>query len=147
MTRTMAGPAPDVTLADPPRGPANPWNALWTLMVGYFMIPVDASARRRRRPDNPGQAETPDYDMVIWLTSAYLLAYAVPLLMAGRLGDRFGLKNLYLIGLAVFTAGLVVVRPVRASIEMLIAARVVQGIGADVADPADLVADHPDFPA
>ena len=37
------------------------------------------------------------------MTSAYLLAYAVPVLITGRLGDRFGPKNLYLLGLTVFT--------------------------------------------
>ena len=40
---------------------------------------------------------------VVWVTSAYMLAYAVPVLITGRLGDRYGPKNLYLLGLTVFT--------------------------------------------
>ena len=75
-----------------------------------------------------------DLNAVLWVTSAYLLAYAVPLLITGRLGDRFGPKNLYLGGLVIFTlasawcgfAG---------SIEMLIVARVFQGLGASLMTP------------
>ncbi len=115
---------------------ANPLNALWALMVGYFMIPVDASVVAVANPTIMTRLGT-NYDMVIWLTSAYLLAYAVPLLMAGRLGDRFGLKNLYLIGLAVFTAASLWCG-LSGSIEMLIAARVIQGIGAALLTPQTL---------
>ena len=103
MTRSMAGPTPDVSLADPPRGPVNPWNALWAMMVGFFMILVDSTIVAVANPSIMDALEITDYDTVIWVTSSYLLAYAVPLLLAGRLGDRYGPKNLYLAGLAIFT--------------------------------------------
>ena len=82
---------------------ANPWHALWAMMVGFFMILVDATIVAVANPSIMDDLRT-DYDAVIWVTSAYLLAYAVPLLLAGRLGDRYGPKNLYLVGLVVFTA-------------------------------------------
>jgi EmrB/QacA subfamily drug resistance transporter len=114
----------------------NPWHALWAMMVGFFMILVDATIVAVANPSIMDQLDA-DYDAVIWVTSAYLLAYAVPLLLAGRLGDRFGPRNLYLVGLAVFTfaslgCGLA------GSIGVLIAARVVQGLGAALLTPQTL---------
>ena len=83
---------------------------------------------------------------VVWVTSAYLLAYAVPVLITGRLGDRFGPKNLYMTGLIVFTlaslwCGLT------GSIEMLIGARVVQGLGASMITPQTMAIITRIFPA
>ncbi|CQD18219.1 drug transporter [Mycolicibacterium conceptionense] len=114
----------------------SPWNALWAMMVGFFMILVDATIVAVANPTIMEELGA-DYDGVIWVTSAYLLAYAVPLLVAGRLGDVYGPKNLYLAGLAVFT-GASLWCGLAGSIEMLIAARVVQGIGAALLTPQTL---------
>ncbi|MFJ6374755.1 DHA2 family efflux MFS transporter permease subunit [Pseudarthrobacter oxydans] len=112
---------------------AKPWPALWSLVIGFFMILIDTTIVSVA---NPRIMEGLDADInsVIWVTSAYLLAYAVPLLITGRLGDRFGPKKLYLSGLVVFTlaslwCGL------SGDVETLIAARVLQGLGAAIMTP------------
>jgi EmrB/QacA subfamily drug resistance transporter len=115
------------------------------MLVGFFMILVDATIVAVANPsimDKLGAS----YDEVIWVTSAYLLAFAVPLLVAGRLGDRFGPKNLYLLGLSVFTAASLWCG-LAGSIGMLIAARVVQGVGAALLTPQTLSTITRIFPA
>jgi EmrB/QacA subfamily drug resistance transporter len=115
------------------------------MLVGFFMILVDATIVAVANPSIMGKLGA-SYDSVIWVTSAYLLAYAVPLLVAGRLGDRYGPKNLYLLGLTVFTAASLWCG-LAGSIEMLIAARVVQGIGAALLTPQTLSTITRIFPA
>ncbi|KQR53413.1 multidrug MFS transporter [Leifsonia sp. Leaf336] len=117
-----------------------PWPALWALVIGFFMILIDTTIVSVANPSiMKGLDLGTDYNAVIWVTSAYLLAYAVPLLITGRLGDRFGPKNIYLIGLVIFTlasawCGFSGALP-GGGIGMLIAARVVQGLGAALMTP------------
>jgi EmrB/QacA subfamily drug resistance transporter len=66
-----------------------------------------------------------------WVINAYLIAFAGFLLLAGRLGDLFGRKRVYLIGLAIFV-GASVLCGFSFSQPMLVAARFVQGIGGAV---------------
>jgi EmrB/QacA subfamily drug resistance transporter len=110
-----------------------PWPALIALCIGFFMILVDTTIVTVATPAIITDLHA-DVNAVVWVTSAYLLAYAVPVLITGRLGDRFGPKNLYLIGLALFT-GASLWCGLTASVEMLIVARVFQGFGASMMTP------------
>ena len=111
----------------------NPWLALFALVVGFFMILLDMTIVAVANPAIMTDLST-DISNVIWVTSAYLLTYAVPLLVTGRLGDKYGPKNIYLIGLAIFT-GASLWCGLSGSIGMLIAARAAQGIGAALMTP------------
>lgn len=110
-----------------------PWPALWALVLGFFMILIDTTIVSVANPRIMEGLRT-DINSVIWVTSAYLLAYAVPLLITGRLGDRFGPKNLYLTGLVVFTLASAWCG-FSGDITQLIVARVFQGLGASMMTP------------
>ena len=66
-----------------------------------------------------------------WSVNAYLLAFAAPLIALGRLADIVGRRKIVLLGTGLFAAASAVCGFAQ-SIEMLIAARVVQGIGASM---------------
>jgi EmrB/QacA subfamily drug resistance transporter len=122
-----------------------PWPALFALCLGFFMILVDTTIVTVATPAIISDLHA-DVNSVVWVTSAYLLAYAVPVLITGRLGDRFGPKNLYLVGLTVFTLASLWCGLTN-SIGMLIAARVVQGLGASMLTPQTMAVITRIFPS
>lgn len=110
-----------------------PWAALWTLVLGFFMILIDTTIVSVANPTIMVSLNT-DMTATLWATSAYLLAYAVPLLITGRLGDRFGPRRVYLIGLTVFALSSLACG-LSPTIEVLVIARVFQGFGAALMTP------------
>jgi EmrB/QacA subfamily drug resistance transporter len=72
-----------------------------------------------------------------WTVNAYVLAYAVLLLTGTALGDRFGRKRMFIVGLSVFTAASALAGLAR-STDLLVAARAVQGAGAAILTPLTL---------
>jgi EmrB/QacA subfamily drug resistance transporter len=123
----------------------DPWPALWALVLGFFMIMVDTTIVSVATPAIIENLHA-EVNAVVWVTSAYLLAYAVPVLITGRLGDRYGPKNLYLTGLTVFTLASLACGLTN-SVEGLIIARVVQGLGASMITPQTMAIITRIFPA
>src|SRR6476659_2358710 len=72
-----------------------------------------------------------------WIVNAYTLTFAVFLLTGAALGDRFGRKRMFIIGLAIFT-GASAAAALAPSTDWLIAARAFQGVGGAIVTPLTL---------
>ena len=106
------------------------WLALVILCVGDLMIVVDTTVVNVALPsirNDLGFSQT----SLAWVVNAYMLTFGGFLLLAGRFGDLFGHRRLFLIGTAAFTTASLVCG-ISTTKGMLIAARAVQGLGGAV---------------
>ena len=106
------------------------WLALFVLCLGDLMIVLDGTIVNVALPsirEALGFSQTG----LVWVVNAYLLTFGGFLLLSGRLGDLFGARRIFLIGIALFTASSVLCG-FSGSQEMLIIARAIQGIGGAV---------------
>ncbi len=116
--------------------PSRAWLTLVLTGVALFMTALDnlvvGVALPSIRDDLGGSIEALE-----WTVNSYTLVFAVLLLLGAALGDRFGRKRMFLVGVWVFTAAsaLAALAP---SIEALVAARAVQGAGAAIVTPLTL---------
>src|ERR1700716_1702904 len=106
------------------------WLALYVLCAGSLMIVLDMTIGNVALPSirtDLGFSET----SLAWVVNAYLLTFGGFLLLAGRLGDLFGHRRLFLIGTTAFTVASLVCG-ISSTPGVLIAARAVQGVGGAV---------------
>ena len=110
--------------------------AFVAICLGYFAIILDGSVLNVAIPAIRADLHA-SLASAQWVLNAYTLTLAGLLLTAGALGDRIGLRRMLLLGTIVFTAasGACAAAP---SVPVLIAARVVQGLGAAALLPATL---------
>lgn len=112
--------------------------------LGQFMVLLDNTIVGAALPDMQQQLHT-GLTGLQWIVDAYVLLVAMLLLSGGIFADRFGRKRVYLTGVAVFTAASVLCS-LAPSLGWLVAARVLQGVGAAALSPASLAllaAAHP----
>lgn len=105
--------------------------AWWTLAgtcMGLFMLMLDSTVVTLALPAIQHDLQASRSELQ-WVINAYLLVTAVLVVTAGRLGDMLGRRRVFLVALCVFSAGLVLAA-LAPSIEVLVAARVIQGAGA-----------------
>ncbi len=106
------------------------WLALIVLCMGELMIVLDTTIVNVALP-SIREALLFTETSLVWVVNAYMLTYGGFLLLGGRLGDLYGQRRLFLLGIALFTFASVVCG-VSNSQGLLIAARAVQGLGGAV---------------
>ncbi|TMF85049.1 MAG: DHA2 family efflux MFS transporter permease subunit [Chloroflexi bacterium] len=115
---------------------ANPWAVLVVLSLGFFMILLDTTIVNIAVPSILSDLNT-SLDQILWVLNAYILVYAVLLITAGRLGDLWSPKYMFVAGLAVFTLASMACGAAQ-NADQLIAFRVVQGVGGAMLTPQTL---------
>ena len=127
------------TTPDPRR-----WLALFVLLIANFMNLIDVTIVNVALPSMRTGLNATD-NQIEWVVAAYILAFALGLLPFGRLGDILGRTNLFLWGVAGFTAASALCG-LAPNIEFLIIARVIQGLAGAMMTPQVLAIATVTFP-
>jgi EmrB/QacA subfamily drug resistance transporter len=109
------------------------WAALAVLLAGMFMSLLDTTIVNVALPTLRTSLDASEATLS-WIISGYALAFGLVLIPAGRIGDRFGHKWVFFVGLALFTAASLACGLAQDSTQLVIA-RVVQGFGGGVFFP------------
>ena len=119
--------------SSPGRVTCNPWSALIVLMSGTFMFVLDFFIVNVALPSIQHGLHAGE-GAIEWVVAGYAISTAVLLVTGGRLGDQFGRRRVFTLGMAIFviTSAACALAPDPAA---LVAARVAQGVGAALMAP------------
>ena len=125
--------------------PRDAWLRLAACAAAAALLQMDGTIVTVALP-SVGEELDADSHALSYVLMAYFLAYAVTLFPGGALVDRIGSRRVALAGLGVFAAG-AVLGALAGSFGVLVASRVVQGVGAGLVSPASLAGAVSGFPA
>jgi len=114
----------------------NPWIVLVVMSLGFFMTLLDLTIVNIAIPDMITRLHA-SLDGVLWVINAYALVLAVLLITAGRLGDLFGQRRMFMVGVTLFTLASAACG-LSPTVGWLIAFRAAQGVGAALLLPQTL---------
>jgi EmrB/QacA subfamily drug resistance transporter len=126
--------APYPTASEPPAAAGHGWRAVSIVLVGAFMALLDTTIVNVALPSIRSGLHASSASLE-WMVSGYALAYGLALVPGGRAGDRFGHKRTFLVGLTMFTLASVACGISQTQRE-IVAARIVQGLGAGLFFPS-----------
>jgi EmrB/QacA subfamily drug resistance transporter len=121
------------------------WKVMAVTSVAVFMALLDVTIVNIAFPDIERSFPDDPVANLSWILNAYNVVFAAALVPSGRLADRFGRRRMFLYGVLLFLAASVVCG-LAGSIEVLVAARVFQALGAAVLTPSSLSLILPEFP-
>lgn len=110
------------------------WRALGVLLIGMFMSLLDATIVNVALP-TIRTSLTASEATLSWIISGYALAFGLALIPAGRLGDRYGHKWVFITGLALFTVASLACGLAQDGMQLIVA-RVIQGLAGGIYLPS-----------
>ncbi|WP_445258085.1 MFS transporter [Nocardioides aurantiacus] len=119
--------------------------ALLLISVAQLMVVLDATIANIALPFIQSDLDISQANLQ-WVVTGYALAFGGLLLLGGRLGDLYGRRRVFMIGVAIFAVASGV-GGLAANEGMLLASRGLQGLGAALASPAALALITTNFPA
>src|SRR5919205_1721251 len=125
---------------------AHKWRVLIVVSTAVFMASLDVFIVNVAFPDIEADFGGTSLASLSWILNAYAIVFAALLVPAGRTADRLGRKRSFIAGLTLFTAAsaLCAAAP---NVELLVAARVLQAVGAASVFPTSVALLLPEFPA
>jgi EmrB/QacA subfamily drug resistance transporter len=133
MSTNLAAVAP----LNPPHTPASPWPVFWVASVAVFLVSLDSTMLFAAFGALRGAFPSASAADLSWVLNAYTVVYAAMLIPAGGLADTHGRKRIFMLGVTLFLAASAACG-LAGSVNWLIAARVLQAIGAALLTPSSL---------